>query len=106
MRRAARTDRNHQDIVSEFRRLGCHVVSLAALGSGVPDLLVTIRHRAHEYVRTLLVEIKDGSKAPSARVLTPDQQGFHKAWPGELAIVTSVDDVVALVASRPPWECE
>lgn len=40
MRRAARVDANHAEIVAALRDRGCLVQSLAALGHGVPDLLV------------------------------------------------------------------
>ena len=42
MRRAARVDSNHIEIVKAFRKLGCSVLSLASLGKGVPDLLVAV----------------------------------------------------------------
>lgn len=57
-----------------LRDAGVQVLSLAALGKGVPDLLCAFRGRL------VLVEVKDGSKPPSARKLTPDQEQFHKAW--------------------------
>lgn len=40
MRRKARVDENHAAIVHALRSCGCSVLSLAGLGSGVPDLLV------------------------------------------------------------------
>ena len=40
MRRAARIDRNQPEIVKALRQVGAHVTSLAAVGDGVPDLLV------------------------------------------------------------------
>ena len=52
MRRAARTDSNHLELVKAFRTLGCSVLSLAAVGKGVPDLLVSIKGI------TWLVEVK------------------------------------------------
>lgn len=95
MRRAARTDQNHSEVVSAFRKMGCSVVSLAAIGSGCPDLLVA--HRKGSGWANTLVEVKDGSKPPSGRSLTPDQVTFHAAWKGPIAIVQSIDDVLALL---------
>ena len=40
MRRAARTDSNHEEIVKALRAVGATVQSLAGVGHGVPDLLV------------------------------------------------------------------
>lgn len=87
MRRAARLDINHAMIVEAFEAHGCTVLSLAAVGRGVPDLLVLDRERL------LLVEVKtDKGK------LTPEQVKFHAEWPTH--IVRSVEDVGALVRRR------
>ena len=74
MRRAAKLDDNQAEIVSALWRVGATVQSLAAVGNGVPDLLVGFRGRL------LLLEVKDGSKAPSRRRLTPAQEVWHLAW--------------------------
>lgn len=86
LRRAAKRDSNHQSVVKALRAAGCGVVDLAAVGCGVPDLLVCTPTWPHE---TALVEVKDGSKPPSARKLTPDQERFHAAWKGRVFVVTS-----------------
>ena len=94
MRRAAKRDANHPEIVAALRAAGCGVVDLGAVGAGVPDLLVcepTWPHTAH------LVEVKDGSKPPSARALTPDQVRFHAAWKGRIHVVTSVGEALRAV---------
>lgn len=91
MRRAARTDENHGDMVAAFRKMGCSVLSLAGLGKGCPDLLCANRHGSW------LVEVKDGAKSPSARSLTDDQHTFHKAWKGEIYIAERVDDVPMII---------
>lgn len=84
MRFAARTDDNHTEIVEALRKAGAVVHSLAAVGGGMPDLLVTIRNQ------TLLMELKDGKKSPSRRALTPAQLKFHSTWTGgPLSIVDS-----------------
>ena len=88
MRRAARTDRNHAQIVGAFRQLGFEVESLAAVGGGVADLLVYQRGRS----RLILVEVKDGSMPPSERRLTSAQIKWHKRFP--VSVVETVDDVL------------
>jgi ribosomal protein S2 len=78
MRRAAKIDANQPLIVEALRKAGATVQSLAAVGQGVPDLLVGYRNK------TALVEVKDGSKCPSARQ--------HQNWTGgTLAVVPDVD---------------
>lgn len=91
MRRAARTDANHQDVAGAFAELGCSVRSLAAVGGGVPDLLVGIAGR------NLLVEVKDGKKSPSRRALTPDQVRFKQEWQGLILYVDDAKDVPGIV---------
>ncbi len=96
MRRAARTDDNQAGIVSALRKCGATVQSLAAVGAGVPDLLVGFRGW------TLLLEVKDGSKPPSARKLTPDQERWHGGWRGApVRVVDSVDAALEAVGAKP-----
>lgn len=92
MRRAAKVDANQAVIVGALRACGAKVLSLAALGAGVPDLL--IHHRGHFQ----LLEIKDGSKVPSAQKLTPDQIEFHQEWP--VTIVNSIESAIAALTRR------
>jgi hypothetical protein len=94
VRRAARTDDNHIQIVDAFRASGVWVYSTAQLGNGFPDLMCA---KACPDPRQCLVEIKDGSKPPSARMLTPAQVGFHARYPGACFVVTSVEDVARVV---------
>jgi len=86
MRRAARTDENQEQIVKALRAVGASVQSLAAVGHGVPDLLVGYQGK------NILIEIKDGNKTPSKRKLTDDQMKWHESWNGgAVAVVDSVD---------------
>lgn len=92
MRRAAKIDRNQPEIVAALRRVGATVVSLAAAGDGIPDLLVGFRSE------TFLLEVKDEKKPPSARQLTPDQVGWHIRWcGGPCKVVNSVDEALAFI---------
>lgn len=86
MRRAAKIDANQPLIVEALRKAGATVQPLHTVGSGVPDLLVGFQNR------TALIEVKDGSKPPSERRLTPDQQEWHGKWKGgTLVTVCDVD---------------
>lgn len=91
MRRAAKVDANHRTIVAAFKALGCTVQSLAAVGKGVPDLLVAFAGLNH------LVEIKDGSKRKSQRQFTKSQVVWASMWRAPRHLVESVDDVQRLV---------
>ncbi len=91
MRRAAKVDDNQKDIVKALRAIGA-TVRIVTQGEGIPDLLVGFRGH------TVLMEVKDGDKPPSARKLTEAEQKFFEEWRGGmLAIVESVDDALALL---------
>lgn len=91
MRKAAAVDANQSQVVEAFRKLGCLVYPTHQLGRGFPDIAVKCGDRL------VLVEIKDGSKPPSARKLTDAERIFHDAWAGVVEIVETLDDVTALV---------
>ena len=77
MRRAAKVDANHGAIVEALLSVsGVTVHSLAGVGCGCPDLLVGAKGKSY------LVEIKDGEKYPSRRMLTPEQRRWIERWTG------------------------
>lgn len=88
MRRAARTDANHREIVDALRKVGASVADTSGVGGGFPDLVVGVRGI------TFLLEVKDGSKPPSARKLTEDQAEFARMWRGHWVCVSSVDEAI------------
>lgn len=58
MRKRAKVDATHGEIVQTFRQCGWAVLSLAPLGNGAPDLLVYgYKHGSHYLY---LVEVKAG----------------------------------------------
>lgn len=87
--RNAKVDANQVEIVKALRQVGCSVVSLASVGKGVPDLLVSSPSGF-----LFLMEIKDGNKPPSARKLTKDQVEFHAKWNSEIAIVLNAEQAI------------
>jgi hypothetical protein len=91
MRRANRVDYNQSVIVDSLRKAGAYV-RIVTMGDGVPDLLVGYKGY------TLLLEVKDGNKVPSARKLTAAEQKFFDEWTGGLiAVVKSVEDALAIL---------
>lgn len=90
--RPKRTDSNQSTLVKQIRTIpGVSVVSIHEKGQGVPDLLVG--HRNKNY----LLEIKDPSKPPSKRRLTPDEETFHQQWNGQIAVVHTLEDVLRIL---------
>lgn len=102
MRRNARVDTNHKAIVDGLRDVGASVVSLAAIGRGVPDLLVG--YRGVNY----LLEVKT-----TKGKLTADQSEFMETFNGRAYIVRDINeayiaigvfthkDYVAMIAGTP-----
>jgi hypothetical protein len=97
MRRAAKIDDTQTAIVAALRQAGCKVLSLAACGKGVPDLLVRVIHKnrvfAAIYGEIHLLEVKN--PAGRGTSLTPDQVKFHAEWP--VTVVTTPAEALAAV---------
>lgn len=93
MRRAAKVDANQADIVAALRMAGATVQPLHAVGKGCPDLLV-----GYQRVNYLL-EVKDGSKVPSAKKLTEDQVEWHELWRGQAAVVNDVKSALTAIGA-------
>lgn len=92
MRRAARVDQNHGEIVEAFRKLGCSVLSLAALGRGAPDILVIYAGIG----LTCEIKAKKGK-------LTEDQKRFWDSWKQSPRIVRDMEGVAETVATLKKW---
>lgn len=61
-------------------------------GRGFPDLVVGWKGRNY------LFEVKNGNQVPSRRRLTAAQVGMHSNWQGQVAIVHSAADILAVMA--------
>lgn len=88
-RRAARVDDNQPEIVSAFRKLGWYVLIISQL-KNCCDIIVS------KDGRTIAIEIKDGSKPPSAQKLSKGEVKFKDEWQGEYRLVKCIDDVLAI----------
>lgn len=82
MRRAAKVDNNHSEVMLALRQAGMTAKSVAIM-KGFCDIVIGYRNL------NLLVEVKDGSLPPSARKLTADEQAFHDSWGGRVVVVDS-----------------
>jgi hypothetical protein len=90
--RARRADSNQPEIVEVFRKLGAsfqHTHTIPGALDGIVGYL-GIDQR---------VEIKDGSKKPSLRRLTEDEQTTFDTWKGRApVIITSPEEAQDLLA--------
>lgn len=92
MRRAARVDGNHSEIVAGLRKIGARVVDLSKVGEGVPDILAGMAGR------WVLIEIKDPSQPANKRKLNAAQVRFHAEHSDlPLAVVLTVEDAIRAV---------
>ena len=88
---ARRIDANQNEIVDALRKCGATVRGITQ-GDGIPDLLVGYNGE------TILMEVKDGQKVPSARKLTEAEQDFFNKWTGGLlVVVNSVEEALEVL---------
>lgn len=86
MRKRARIDGNHAEIVKALKQYGATVHSLATIGDGCPDILVGYAGK------NILMEIK----MPKCKK-TPDENRWHDTWNGRVFTVYSVSDAILSV---------
>ena len=86
MRKHGRIDANHKEIVDALRGIGASVLSLANLGNGAPDLLVSLRGE------NFLLEVKTAKGR-----LTEDEMRFMSEWSGQINIVRNVEQAIEVV---------
>jgi hypothetical protein len=84
-----RTDHNQQSIIDALRSIGCTVQDLSQLRRGTLDILV-----GHK-VRNYLIEVKNCTdRAPR---LTEREEKRIRDWKGQVGVVTSIMDALAIV---------
>ena len=65
----------------------------------MPDLLVG--RVVAGVPRTFLLEVKDGTLAPSRRRLNEAETAWHRSWLGHVAVVLSVEEALRAVELLP-----
>jgi phosphopantothenoylcysteine synthetase/decarboxylase len=91
--RIRRVDANQREVVKALRKAGAEVTFIHTLGKGVPDLLVSFRNVWS------VMEVKDGSKPPSARELTPDEKEWIAKQKALVAIINSPEEAVRFITA-------
>jgi len=92
---SAKIDVNQPEIVALLRKLGAGVFLVHRL-KNFCDIMVV-----HQGI-TVAVEIKDGSKPPSARKITAGEDKFSQAWMshgGWWAKIETLDEARALIVN-------
>ena len=88
---AKRTDGNQTEIVNTFRSMGATVQILSMVGKGCPDIVVGFQGVNY------LIEIKDGKKSLSGQKLTEHEEKFFNTWKGQVCLINSNDQAIALL---------
>ena len=92
---AVKRDRNHKDIVLACRKVGAHVIDVATVKNAF-DILVGYRGQL------VAIEIKDGLKPPSQRLLTSGEikcKNALEAVDVPYYVINSVEEMVHLLNS-------
>jgi hypothetical protein len=90
--KAKRIDENQPALVKQLRQIpGVTVAHTHMIGEGFGDIIVGFRGK------NFLIEIKDPSKPPSKRRLTPDEEKFHNEWTGQIDVAETVSDVLNVI---------
>ena len=85
--KACKVDANQAEIVECLRGItGCEVESMAAIGGGFPDIIVSMNGR------NWLFEIKMPGKK-----LTDDQDKFFRRWTGQVQKVETVHEIIKTI---------
>jgi hypothetical protein len=93
MRRRAKVDANQGEVDQALRQMGWLVWPTHQLGNGFPDRI------AMKAGRVVFIEVKDGSKPPSDRKLTPAEEDAHRmfaAFGVHVHVVEKVEDLAVL----------
>lgn len=93
MRKFGKVDLNQGEIESALHDAFMTTVSLAPIGSGVPDLLVggvmPCGHCGKKVHQNKLLEVKSDKGK-----LTSEQERFHQWWLGQIVVVRSIDEAL------------
>lgn len=91
MRHNKRVDANQPEIVKALRKAGYPVLILSQCGHGVPDISVLVDA---EKCISLFLEIKDGSKPPSAQGLTEAEKVWRDNHGRNTRTVNSIESAL------------
>jgi len=93
MRRAAKRDANHAQLVADLRARGLSVTDLGHVGQGIPDLFVS------SYLCGTFVEVKapgGGKKRGAAQAASlARQEAFRELHEGWVVVASTVNEVLA-----------
>jgi hypothetical protein len=86
VRRRAKVDGNHAEIMAALAKAGIAAKSLASMGRGWPDAVAAVRN----YMCFIEFKVPGGE-------LNQAQQDFRETWPGDVHVVYSGEEAVLAV---------
>lgn len=98
MRTRCKVDQNQKQIVTALRKMGYSVRHTHMIGKGFPDIIVGMITKTGQRLNWLF-EIKNDKKYKSQQALTPDEKQFHDTWRGQVATITTIDEIIKLIAA-------
>ncbi len=93
MRRAARKDKNQNDIADALTKAGATVTDLSKAGGGVTDLLVSYGRK------WFVLEVKNPNVPASDRKLTPAQVEWHAKQRAPVHVVMTPDQALNAIGA-------
>lgn len=90
-----RVDANHRAVIEALWAAGLWAFSTAGLGGGFTDIITWVRGAFW------LLEVKDGSRPPSDRKLSPAEEKFHRQCPGNILVVLGPMDALQKLGVAP-----
>jgi len=94
---AKRVDANQPSIVADLRRIGATVHHLHTIGRGCPDILVGFRGLNYLFeIKTPRIDLFDVKSRQTH--LTAKQRDWHDTWEGQVAVIRSLEDALAVMA--------
>jgi hypothetical protein len=95
-RYGGRRDANQSDLLAAINSIPRVVaVDLGAVGGGVTDLL--IGHDGINYLAEVKLDPVKGKVFKSQSKLNDTQIEWHALWPGQVAVVRNLEDVLTLL---------
>lgn len=88
---AKKIDDNQKLIVHQLRKIGASVAITSMVGKGFVDIVIGWRGK------NFLIELKDGAKSASRKLLTADEKEFFQTWNGQVDIAESFDDILKII---------
>lgn len=98
MRRAAKKDARHAEMVADLRKMGFSVIDISRVGDDCPDLLVG--RQGLDLIAEVKTRLTKHKIVSPTQYLTDGQRGLHARWRGSPIFATFTAEEVAREHTR------